>query len=128
MKRQRRSSWTISPSQLVVPLQGIGAANMPKDAPWSTQDVSVYMSNTKHTYEDPRSCALCQGRQDEALGRLMPIPSDLRSPLAGDWLHISCALWSSEVYIYNNILYNVSKARNRGARTVPNTATVCVSR
>lgn len=43
--------------------------------------------------EDERVCQLCQGKGDcepQAAGRLLNMD-------AGSWLHVNCALWSSEV-------------------------------
>ena len=44
-------------------------------------------------------------------GRLIPIPG-------GTWAHVSCALWSSEVYESpkDALIYSLEKARSRGAK------------
>lgn len=79
-------------------------------------------------WKDPRECCLCHLCGDDdagfpepttheaqrsfvALGRLLPM-SD------GNWVHTSCALWSSEVWEApdDGLVHAVEKARGRGAQ------------
>ena len=62
--------------------------------------------------EDERRCGLCgvSGEEDESTGRLLPYKYN-------DWLHLSCALWSSEVYetldgSLENVVSAVTRSRN----------------
>ena len=62
--------------------------------------------------EDERRCGLCgvSGEEDEDTGRLLPYKYN-------EWLHLSCALWSSEVYetmdgSLENVVGAVTRSRN----------------
>ena len=62
--------------------------------------------------EDERRCGLCgvAGEEDEKTGRLLPYKYN-------EWLHLSCALWSSEVYetmdgSLENVMSAVTRSRN----------------
>ena len=62
--------------------------------------------------EDERRCGLCgvSGEEDESTGRLLPYKYN-------EWLHLSCALWSSEVYetldgSLENVVSAVTRSRN----------------
>ncbi len=62
---------------------------------------------------DVRRCVLCQHKRDavsEGPGRLIYFRQD-------EWVHVNCALWSSEVYEeVDGSLQNVPQAVTRGAR------------
>ena len=79
-------------------------------------------------WKDPRECCLCHicgdddagfpelmdeepERSYSPLGRLLPMPD-------GNWVHTSCALWSSEVWEASDdgLIHAVEKARGRGAQ------------
>lgn len=67
-------------------------------------DASVFI-------EDRRVCVLCEAKGDAATdgpGRLLNMDTD-------KWVHLNCALWSSEVYeTLNGALMNVDVAASRG--------------
>lgn len=94
--------------------------NVPRPLPlkgWDDQEV--------RKWTDQRTCCLCHtcgdddgglfhslslspGSQLGHVGRLLPTGD-------GAWIHVSCALWSSEVWEgENGILHDVEKARHRG--------------
>jgi hypothetical protein len=86
---------------------------------------------TTRRWTDPRTCCLCHTCGDDEAGlpihssgsdtsslsdegklgrtgRLLPIGD-------GTWIHVSCALWSSEVFeSENGVIHRVDKARQRG--------------
>ena len=65
-------------------------------------------------YRDSRMCVLCQLVGDyvtDGPGRLLNIDGDY-------WVHLNCALWSSEVYeTINGQLMHVEQAYKRGKKT-----------
>ena len=65
---------------------------------------------TAFAVEDRRVCVLCSARGDAATdgeGRLLNMDTD-------KWVHLNCALWSSEVYeTLNGALMNVDVAVKR---------------
>jgi len=79
-------------------------------------------------WKDPRECCLCHICGDDDAG--FPEPTDNEpertySPLGrllpmseGNWVHTSCALWSSEVWETpdDGMVHAVEKARGRGAQ------------
>ena len=93
------SSFTFS-SMVVKPLLG-----------WNGGAVSTEMeAQLGGGWEDQRHCTLCKLRGDDPfLGRLLLLEEKERAA----WIHLNCAVWSSEVFESEGGLYNVGAARSR---------------
>ncbi|CAL9703035.1 unnamed protein product [Knipowitschia caucasica] len=87
----------------------------------SSREVSELMERLRITFRpekiprDKRKCCFCHDEADGATdgpGRLLNIDVDL-------WVHLNCALWSTEVYeTQGGALINVEVALRRGLRTL----------
>ncbi|XP_055079337.1 histone-lysine N-methyltransferase 2D isoform X2 [Periophthalmus magnuspinnatus] len=87
----------------------------------SSREVSELMERLRITFRpeklprDKRKCCFCHDEGDGATdgpGRLLNIDVDL-------WVHLNCALWSTEVYeTQGGALINVEVALRRGLRTL----------
>lgn len=89
-------------------------------------------SNESYHWYDPRICVLCHMCGDDDAGHLdqLPPPSDSPTdtvvpklgrllPMGdGDWVHASCALWSSETWESpsGGVVNAMEKAKSRGAQ------------
>lgn len=86
-------------------------------------------SNENYQWYDPRKCVLCHMCGDDDAGHLDKLPppkdsSDISVPKLGrllpmadgDWVHASCALWSSETWESpsGGVINAMEKARSRG--------------
>lgn len=86
---------------------------------------------TTRRWTDTRTCCLCHTCGDDEAGLpILSSASDMSSisqegklgrtgrllPISdGTWIHVSCALWSSEVFeTENGVIHRVDKARQRG--------------
>jgi len=88
-------------------------------------------SNEKYQWYDPRKCVLCHMCGDDDAGHLeqLPPPEGSTEPVVpklgrllpmgdGDWVHASCALWSSETWESpsGGVINAMEKAKSRGAQ------------
>lgn len=89
-------------------------------------------SNENHQWYDPRKCCLCHMCGDDDAGHLERVSSASNGPEEpvvpklgrllpmgdGDWVHASCALWSSETWESpsGGIINAMEKAKSRGAQ------------
>eukprot|EP00526_Cylindrotheca_closterium_P003276 CAMPEP_0113651638 /NCGR_PEP_ID=MMETSP0017_2-20120614/27536_1 /TAXON_ID=2856 /ORGANISM="Cylindrotheca closterium" /LENGTH=1571 /DNA_ID=CAMNT_0000564345 /DNA_START=1 /DNA_END=4716 /DNA_ORIENTATION=- /assembly_acc=CAM_ASM_000147 len=89
-------------------------------------------SNDNYQWYDPRSCVLCHMCGDDDAGHLEQLPPASDDPTDtvvpklgrllpmgdGDWVHASCALWSSETWESpsGGVVNAMEKAKSRGAQ------------
>lgn len=108
-----KASDTVQECQSAKALTGAGGSPSNPNA-----DVSEGATSAKQ--QPPAESQDELGQEDESpekaltkvsAGRLIPMPG-------GAWAHVSCALWSSEVYESPNdgLVYALEKARSRGAK------------
>jgi hypothetical protein len=121
--RKSKSSTTVSSGTAVTsPTQEVKARSAskplvvrlprrPRDPQWAFSHV---LAMDGSVVEDGRRCLFCHLPEDstgELLGRLLPVD-------AGQYAHLQCCLWSSEVFEGNvGLLDKVPNARTRAATT-----------